>query len=206
MNRFIVLEGLDGAGKSTQLRLLADYLREKGEDVYVDVEPTTKETGKLIRRVLSGELPSSPWATAALFLADRVNQCAAPETGLRARLARGQTVLLDRYYYSTFAYQGYETDLDWTVDIHYRCPELLRPDLVLFLTMPVKKCMERILEHRGTATEIYETEERLQKVSDQFDEVFARLMDRENVVYIDADGTVDEVFARIAAAVEGDLR
>lgn len=200
--KFIVIEGLDGTGKTTQIRRLAQSLEAQGETVFVTAEPTDFPSGKLIRRVLSGEVPSSPWSTAALFLADRIRHCADPENGIAAHLAKGETVITDRYYFSTFAYQGYETDLDWTMRMHYDCPELIRPDLVLFLTMSAEKCMARITASRpAEAIEIYENTEALAKISRQFDRVFDRLKDREKVVYIDADGTVEEVAERVRAAL-----
>ena len=201
--RFIVFEGLDGTGKTTQIRRLARTLESRGETVFVTAEPTAFPSGKLIRRVLSGEVPSNPWTTAALFLADRIRHCADPAEGIAAHLAKGETVITDRYYFSTFAYQGCETDLDWTVRMHYDCPLLVRPDLVLFLTMSPEKCMERITAGRpAEAIEIYENTAALTKISAQFDRVFDLLRDRETIVYVDADGTVDEVAARVLAALE----
>ena len=201
--KFIVFEGLDGTGKTTQIKKLAQELERRGERVFVTAEPTSFPSGQLIRRVLSGEVPSTPWSTAALFLADRIRHCADPEDGVAAHLEAGETVITDRYYFSTFAYQGCETDLQWTMDMHYRCPELLRPDLVFFLTMSPEKCMERITANRpAEAIEIYENTAALTKISRQFDTVFSLLRDRENIVYIDADGTVDEVAARVWNAME----
>lgn len=203
MSKFIVFEGLDGTGKSTQIRLLADRLRARGETVYTDAEPTGRPAGRLLRKMLAGEFPANEWANAALFFADRVHHNTDPETGIKARLARGETVLSDRYYYSTFAYQGVNTDLDWVIDLHYGCPEIARPDLVLFLTMPPEKCLARIIENRGNRPlEIYETPERLAEIAARFRTVFETLGDRENVAYIDADGSVEEVAARVCAAVE----
>lgn len=207
MGKFIVFEGLDGTGKSTQIKLLAEYLRSRGESVFVDTEPSALESGKLIRRVLSGEIPSSPWGTAALFLADRINQNTDEENGIVKHLNDGDTVILDRYYFSTFAYQGYETDLRWTMDIHYGCPALKRPDIVLFLTMSPEKCIARIRANRKEEElEIYETTERLTAVSRQFDTVFDTVREKENIVYINADGTVEKVHKRIITAVEGVIK
>lgn len=203
MNKFIVIEGLDGTGKTTQIELLKKYLEDRGEKVFVTAEPTTTESGKFLRRVLSGEVPSSPWTSAALFLADRIQHNVDEENGIKKHLADRKTVISDRYYYSTFAYQGYETDMQWTMDIHFSCPEILRPDLVLFLTMSPEKCIERITANRAAdAIEIYENTETLTKISRQFDMVFDKLKDRENIVYIDADGTVEEVAERIRNAVD----
>ncbi|MBQ9945123.1 MAG: dTMP kinase [Clostridia bacterium] len=203
MSKFIVVEGLDGTGKTTQIRILADHIRSKGMQAEITAEPTSYPTGKLIRRILSGEVSSDPWSLAALFLSDRIMHNVAPEDGIEKMLSDGKTVISDRYYYSTFAYQGHETDLDWTVNMHFGCPAVRRPDLVLFLTMSPEKCIERIRANRpDEAIEIYENTESLTRISRQFDAVFEMLTDRENVVYIDADGTVEEVSERLIAAYE----
>ena len=198
----IVFEGLDGTGKSTQLSLLTEALRQKGYSVYTDAEPSSLPTGKFLRRRLSGEFCGSPWADAALFLADRINQNVDAENGILKHLAQGDAVLLDRYYYSTFAYQGCETDMGWAMDMHFRCPEIARPDLTLFLTMAPEKCIARITANRkAESLEIFETVETLSAVADQFSRVFDTLQKSDNIVYIDADGTVREVHERILAAV-----
>ena len=115
----------------------------------------------------------------------------------------GKIVILDRFIDSTFAYQGHETDLNWAMNMHFSCPEVRKPDLVLFLTMAPEKCVERIRANRpDEAIEIYENVESLTKISRQFDTVFEKLKDRENIVYIDADGTIEEVSQRLFDAYE----
>lgn len=202
MSKFIVVEGLDGTGKTTQIKILADYIRAKGKSVEITAEPTAHPTGKLIRRVLSGEVKTTPRSLAALFLSDRIIHNTARD-GIEKMLSDGKTVISDRYYYSTFAYQGYETDLDWVMDMHFKCPEVRKPDLVLFLTMAPERCVERIKANRpDDAIEIYENVESLTKISRQFDTVFDKLKACENIVYIDAYGTVEEVSQRLFAAYE----
>ena len=206
MGKFIVIEGLDGTGKTTQIKKIAEYLEDNGEKVFITAEPTSAPSGKLLRRVLSGEVKSSPWATAALFLSDRINHNTDEENGIIKKLNEGYTVISDRYYFSTFAYQGCETDLKWAMDMHYGCKELTKPDLVLFLTMSVEKCLERIRANRPEeAIEIYENTESLTKISAQFDRVFDIIKDRENIKYIDASGSVEEVAALIRDAVESNV-
>lgn len=203
MGRFIVVEGLDGTGKTTQIKILAEYIRKKGERVELTCEPTAHPTGKLIRRILSGEVPATAWSLAALFLSDRIIHNTNSEDGIEKMLADGKTVISDRYYYSTFAYQGHEADLNWTMDMHFNCPEIRKPDLVLFLTMSPERCIERIRANRpDEAIEIYENTESLTKISRQFDTVFEKLKDSENIVYIDAYGSVEEVSARLFAAYD----
>ena len=202
MAEFIVIEGLDGTGKTTQIGLLAEELSSRGIKTVTTAEPTSLPTGKLLRRVLSGETESSPWSTAALFLADRIqHNCA--EDGILQSLKNGCTVISDRYYYSTFAYQGSETDLDWTMNMHYSCPLIRRPDLVIFLTADVDVCLERINANRpADAIEIYENAEALSRTKSLFERVFDKIKDRENIVFVDASGTVDEVRRRILNAYD----
>ena len=202
MGKFIVVEGLDGPGKTTQIKILAEYIKAKGKDAEITAEPTAHPTGKLIRRILSGEVKTTPWSLAALFLSDRIVHNTADD-GIEKMLSDGKTVISDRYYYSTFAYQGHETDLNWAMNMHFSCPEVRKPDLVLFLTMAPEKCVERIRANRpDEAIEIYENVESLTKISRQFDTVFEKLKDRENIVYIDADGTIEEVSQRLFDAYE----
>ncbi len=200
--RFIVIEGLDGTGKSTQIQLLANRLRENNVPVEITAEPTSHESGKLIRRILSGEVKCDPWASAALFLADRITHNTS-DNGINALTQKGCTVISDRYYYSTFAYQGMDTDLDWAMEMHYNCPLIRKPDLVLFLTMSAEKCIERINANRkAEEIEIFENTETLKRISNQFDKVFSIIKTQENIVYIDADGTIEEVSERIFNAVK----
>lgn len=202
MSHFIVFEGLDGTGKTTQIKLLAEYLEGVGEKVFTTAEPTALPTGKLLRRVLGGEVPSDPWATAALFYSDRIQHCVG-EGGIKSHLESGETVITDRYYFSTFAYQGIDTDLDAIMDMHYRCPQLIHPDLVIFLTMSPEDCMKRITANRGAEEiEIYENVASLTKISERFNTVFNMLGNKERVVYINAGGTIEEVAADIRRAVD----
>ena len=170
--------------------------------MFTDAESSTLPTGRFLRRRLAGEFCGSPWADAALFLADRINQNVDAENGILKHLGQGDTVILDRYYYSTFAYQGCDTNMDWAMNMHFGCPEIARPDLTLFLTMEPEKCIARIRANRKTEElEIFETVETLAAVAHQFGRVFDTLHDRDNIVYINADGTIPEVHERILSAV-----
>ena len=203
MSKFVVVEGLDGTGKTTQIKILADYIESKGREVSITAEPTSHPAGKLIRRILSGEVPCDPFALASLFLSDRIIHNTDKENGIEKMLSDGKTVISDRYYYSTFAYQGHETDLKWAMDMHFSCEKIRKPDLVLFLTMSPEKCIERIRANRpDDAIEIYENTESLTRISRQFDTVFEMLKDNENIVYINADGTIDEVSERLFRAYD----
>lgn len=200
--KFIVFEGIDGTGKTTQLQCVAAALRAKGYTVFTTAEPTGTATGKLLRAFLGGKERSTPWAAASLFLADRINHNTDPEDGIIKHLADGDIVLCDRYYYSTFAYQGTDTDLQWISDSHFNCPEVTRPDVCVFLTMDIEKCLARIHAGRdASAVEIFENTESLTRIRNRFADVFALLKDRDNIVCIDADGTIENVTDRIMTAL-----
>ena len=129
--KFIVLEGLDGAGKSTHLKLLAKALGEKGRRVYITAEPSSTAAGGIIRETLSGISCRSAEELAALFLADRINHNMNPSNGIKQFIDKGIDVICDRYYYSSFAYQGLDSDIDWLMDCNLKCPAILKCSLIL---------------------------------------------------------------------------
>ena len=95
--KLIVFEGIDGCGKSTQIQMLAEALRQKGREVVTSAEPTDTETGKMLRRALSGAVAATPCQMAAMFTLDRIVHNTA-EGGIAQTLARGADMLSDRYY------------------------------------------------------------------------------------------------------------
>ena len=199
--KFIVIEGLDGCGKSTQARLLGAYLLSLGRDCSVQCEPTKGETGRFLRRVLSGEVPASPQVQAALFVADRI----AHNDEISVLLSEGKDVICDRYYYSSLAYQGAYADRDWVRQINTCCPYIRRPDLCVFLEAPVEVCLERIAQGRKESQrEIFEDAEHLERIRARFDEAFASLP-QDNIVRVDASGSPEEIRVKINAAVNAVL-
>ena len=202
---FIVFEGIDGAGKTTQINLLADALRAKGYDPYVTAEPTGMQTGKEIRRVLSGAVSKTPTQVAAMFVQDRIDHNVDPEQGIEAMLAAGKAVICDRYYYSSLAYQGSLTDFDWVMAANCTCPEIRHPDLCIFLDLSPEESMKRITKGR-TSTEIYEKAETLEKFRARYMEVFEKLSAQgEKIAIIDASGTIQEAAEAIWNAVSAHI-
>jgi dTMP kinase len=196
--KLIVFEGIDGCGKSTQIKMLAEALRAKGREVAVTAEPTETETGKMLRRALSGAMPATPCQMAAMFTLDRIVHNTA-EGGIRDTLQKGADMLSDRYYYSSLAYQGSLCDYEWVKGMNVNCPDIRRPDLCIFLDISPKEALTRIGK-RGETKEIYEKEDTLTTFRDTFLRVFQTLGD--NVAVIDASGTPEEVAARVLAAAE----
>ena len=200
--RFIVLEGLDGSGKSTQIDRLAQSLRARGRRVHCTAEPTDSATGGLIRDTLRGNCRRSGAELGALFLTDRIAHNVNPVWGFQRLLKEDWDVICDRYYYSSFAYQGLSTDLEWVMDINLKCPEIGKPDLCVFLDVDYKKCKERLDRDRASL-EIFEQDpEQMNATRQLFFSVFQRLEGRENIQVVDANDTPDQVAAKIFALVE----
>ena len=194
--KFIVFEGIDGAGKTTQINLLANYLREQGRSVYCTAEPTETVSGGLLRDALSGVSRRTICEMAAMFVFDRINHNVNPVNGIQKMLADGFDVICDRYYYSSLAYQGSGTDPEWVSNMNLNCPEIMRPDVCIFLDLTPEQSMARINRNRATQ-EIYENEEKLTQVRNQFYRVFDQLRERDNIQIVDAYRSVEEIHASI---------
>jgi len=199
--KFIVIEGLDGSGKSTQIALLADKLRACGRSVAVTAEPTESALGGLIRDALSGCAPRTGTELAALFLADRIAHNVNPVWGIERLLRDGFDVVCDRYYYSSFAYQGQYTDEEWVFEMNLRCPDIRRPDLCLFLDLDFEKARAR-MDGARAHREIYENEKTMRATRERYRAVFRRLEGRENIRLVDASRTVSEVSEEIFGYVK----
>ena len=155
---FIVLEGLDGAGKSTQIRMLRQLFADRGvESEYVHFPRFDSPVyGQLIARFLRGEFGGvqevDPYLVALIFAGDRAD--AAPQ--IRQWLAEGKAVVLDRYVYSNVGFQcaklpaGEERDrlADWIVNLEFGHNALPRPDLSLFLDVPFAFTERKLSEVR----------------------------------------------------------
>ena len=197
---FIVFDGLDGSGKSTQINRLAAALRAEGRDVVITAEPTDYETGRTLRQALRGEKTATPTELAALFLLDRIAHNVHPQTGIEAMLAQGKTVLCDRYYYSSMAYQGGQTDFEWVTRQNVDCPDIRHPDGCLLFDMSPEECMARIQKGRDS-TEIYETVEAQTRCRAMFARVTERLKDVDAIYTIQAGHSEDAVFEQVLGAV-----
>ncbi len=194
--RFIVVEGIDGSGKSTQISLLAKKLGEAGRKVYTTAEPTVSLTGGMLRDALRGVTQHTTCEIAAMFLLDRISHNVNPVNGIEKFLAAGVDVICDRYYYSSLAYQGSETDFDWVLDMNINCPEIRKPDLCIFLDLEPEKCLDRISKNR-LVTEIYEEAERLTRYRKRYFEIFEMLKFTDNIAIISTNRDVESVAAEI---------
>ncbi len=188
--KFIVFEGIDGAGKTTQTKLLAEKINAAGGSPVLTAEPTELESGKMLRRILGGEIKKSDCEIATLFTLDRIAHNKDPENGIEALLEAGHTVICDRYYYSTLAYQGSVTSYPWVRSLNLDCPEIRRPDLCIFLDLTPEQSLERISNGREKL-EIFENLETLTRVRESFFSVLTDLDD--NIAVLDAYRSPEEI-------------
>ena len=142
---FVVFEGLDGAGTTTQAHRLVTCLRSRGVAAEFTCEPTDYLTGRTIRALLTGPERATPWTLAMLFAADRHEHLERPESGILARLATGATVISDRYLFSSIAYQGAFCDGAAVERLNGAFP---LPEHLVFVDTPQDEASRR-LAHRG---------------------------------------------------------
>ena len=198
--RFIVFEGIDGSGKSTQITLLKERLEALGVPVYLTREPTDGPYGAMLHTIMTGRLDACPETIAAMYVADRMDHIKNSRNGLLKKVEDGITVISDRYYFSSYAYQGAHMSMDWTIMANSICADALRPDLNLFLDLTPEVSFARISQNR-TDFEIYEKLDNLKATRDKYFEAFDKLKEEERVAVIDADCTVAELSDRIWAQI-----
>jgi dTMP kinase len=189
---FIALEGIDGSGKSTQMKLLAEKLTLAGNKVYTTFEPTDGYIGSIIRDIMKGKLKADNRVIAGLFVADRLDHLLNEEYGILKKLNEGYIVITDRYYFSSYAYHGTHMDMDWVIDANAMSAEILTPDLNIFIDVSPEISMQRLTKNRDDI-ELYETLENLQNVRRKYLESFEKLKDREVIFILNGDRLQDVI-------------
>ena len=158
---FIVVEGLDGSGISTQIAFLRRWLSERGIAVEATKEPSRGPFGAVIRQAIEGRLTLDDRTLALAFAADRVDHLHNPVNGIRQHLTAGRWVLCDRYVLSSLAYQGAAgLDPDWLLQINAFA---LEPDVTVFVDTPPEICIERI-HQRSSSLELYDDVHQLRAI------------------------------------------
>jgi dTMP kinase len=193
---FIAFEGIDGAGKTTQIRKLSEKLSSLNIRCYETREPTDSPIGSLIHQIMTGRVLADNRVIASLFIADRVDHLLNLTDGIYHKICAGTTVVTDRYYFSSYAYHGVDINMDWVINGNSICADIVKPTLNVFLDIPVEKALERINRDKFHI-ELYETEERLRLVRQKYFEAFERLKDVENVIIVDANADAITVAERI---------
>lgn len=195
---FISFEGLDGCGKTTQLERLRAHLTARGISCVAQREPTDGPVGRVIRQAIQKEIRLAEETLALLFAADRYEHALA----LGQTLAEGQTVLCDRYLFSSLAYQSVSLSMETVRSCNRAAEALLLPDLTVFLDVSPEACMRRITANRPQ-TDLFESAARLRKVREGFYRAFDLLGDKAPVLRVDGERSPDEVFTEICAGVQG---
>jgi dTMP kinase len=189
----IVFEGLDGCGKSTQLRRAAERLARRGLDPVVTREPTDGPWGRKIREMARSGAAVDPETELAWFFEDRREHM---RKVVEPALARRRLVLSDRSYLSTVAYQG-ARGLDAAKILSDSEAEFARPDLILLFSLPAKRGLERVAARGGTSEPVFENLPFLERVGENFERLSV-----EGLVRIDADRREDEIAADVDAAID----
>jgi len=187
--KFIVFEGLDGSGQSTQASLLRDFLLNQGYQVVITKEPTKdSEAGKKIRQILDEKTQEDPSELQKLFAQDRAEHL---KNTIVPALEQGKFVISDRYFFSSFCFGASDgVDLDWLIKLN---DNFLLPDLSFILKVAPRVCVERI-DKRGTVKTLFEKEEKLTKVWETYKIMPERI---ENVIIIDGERSIEAIHEEI---------
>jgi dTMP kinase len=200
MSRLIVLEGLDGAGTTTQARRLVEHLTTKGGKAHLTREPSDGPIGKLIREMLTGShtIPDqslSQGTFGLLFAADRLDHL---QREVEIQLAAGTTVVSDRWYHSSLAYQGTGADRDWITTLNARAR---KPDLTIFLSVRPEVAAARRVS-AGRIQELFEDMRMQEEVAAGYKATISELSAQgERIETIDGEASPDAVFGAIVALV-----
>ena len=182
LGKWIVFEGLDGSGTTTQAKLLAQRLHNLAgftQKVLLTAEPTDGPFGQTCKSALHKQIRLHPRTLALAFCADRSNHLHKPG-GVLESIQDGHWVIQDRYLYSTLAYQDSE-DNEWLWQINAAFP---RPDLVVYLETEPGLCLERI-GRRGETRDLFEDESALERVAESYRKVFEKESERTTIVTLD---------------------
>jgi len=194
---FIVFEGIDGSGTTTQADKIGEYLNSQGIPTHLTSEPTNSLIGGLIRSSLKKHWSISPEGLQLLFAADRAHHL---ETEIIPILEKGKVVITDRYYFSSIAYGSVGVfDKEWLFDINKL---FIKPDLVIYISVSVESAMQRIKKGRHTQVELFEQKEKLASVIARY-ESLAKEFDY--FVIIDGEGSREKVTKDILNALKDKL-
>lgn len=193
---FIVFEGLDGSGQSTQAALLKEYLEKKRRRVLLTKEPSQNILGSLAKDTLRGKFHMPLLALEFLFVADRVLHL---EEEVEPALKKGLDVISDRYFFSTIAFGGLEIDKDFLKSIN---SQFRLPDVAFFLDVPPDVCLERLKKSRDKL-ELFEEKQKMERVRKNF---LSLVKQYKNFFVIDGNQPKEEVFEEIKKIVDKKLK
>ena len=196
LKSFIVLEGLDGAGTTTQLHALSRYYEFNRRRYAITNEPTSNPIGQLVRQVLQKKVRTTSEALALLYAADRDDHLYNPAYGIIRLLEEGTVVISDRYFYSSIAYQSVECDPSFIRSIN----DFPSPEVIIYIDTPVEECLRRI-EKRGGEKELFDRREFLTEVRKNYEKAFKDLPEGVHLVRVDGMASPEAVEAEIRKAL-----
>ena len=199
--KFIVFEGIDGAGKSTQIEKLKQLTTLQQGAVHYTQEPTYNAIGQHIRQQISQ--PSQALRDldlATLFVADRLDHLLHHEYGILKALEAGQHVVCDRYVLSSVAYQGLNAPLQEVMRLNSTCLRMLTPDLTLYFDNPPQESLKRV-QKRGTTQDVFEKAQTLEQLHQNYEQALSTYQDQMPIERIDATQSMEAIHAQIVPMV-----
>ena len=193
IKNFIVLEGLDGCGTTTQTALLAEKLEKAGIQAVSTNEPTNLSIGRFIRSVLQKKESVDPFTLALLFSADR-NEHVFGKNGIVEHTEAGKMVICDRYLFSSLAYQSLFMDYETVADLNRYYP---LPEYLFYIDLSPEECQERMAA-RGEEAELFERLELQRKIEANYKKTLALLSGSEmKTIIIDGRSPIQEIHRQI---------
>ena len=194
---FIVFEGIDGSGTSTQIELLKK--RDEDKKIFFTAEPTEGETGKFLRKILGGKFNVAAQTAAYLFAADRAEHLWA-DGGIVEQCEKGKIVVCDRYIFSSLAYQGATCGDELPKIINSPFP---LPEMLFFFDIKSEDSLKRI-DARGEDKEIYENKKMLEETAIRYKRTIEKFKSQREMKIIELDATLGK--EEIAETIWNEIR
>ena len=197
LKNFIVFEGIDGAGTSTQIKKICERNPQK---FFQTAEPTSLETGKFLRKMLGGEFSVDEKTNSFLFAADRAEHLYG-KNGIIEQINNGKTVISDRYLFSSLAYQS--------ISCGEELPKLLNstfplPEILFFFEIDPEISLKRV-DSRNEKKEIYEKIETQKKIAMEYEKIISEYENNKSctmkIIRIDATKSIDEISETISKII-----
>jgi dTMP kinase len=201
LENFVVLEGLDGSGTTTQLHLADRELESRGVPHFCTGEPTKGSVGRMIRQILKRQIQVQPDTVALLFAADRHEHLYEENEGILSHLRQGELVICDRYLFSSLAYQSLACDPEFVFYLNRRFP---LPQHLVFLNTPVTVSQQRLTIRSADGPELYDEREIQQDILCSYEEGFQRFPDADMQLHrLDGSKDPDLVFEKFWSILAG---
>jgi dTMP kinase len=189
---FIVIEGIDGCGKTTQIELLKTKFKSQSMKVIDTAEPTDGPIGSLVRNIMKGRIQTDQSTIAALFAADRLDHINNPVNGMLKKMDEGYNIICSRYYFSNYAFQSEYVPIEWLVSMNSLSKNYIQADHTFYINVDPEVSIERISKGRSEI-EMYENIEKLTKTHESFLKHFNEQGEGENIHLIDGHQGIEDI-------------